>query len=158
MLKDFKFLSHVICDEHIENIFDDTIVVKKLATNPNSQPDHPVSNLIRKVRHSAPDPMDMRDLLPANMYHRYQTIVSYLEDISSRHQFVELLDLGKTHENRTILAVKIGNSALGDDTPSVVIDGGMHAREWITPATAIFGNNISFSSSGLGPKLSRFVF
>ena len=136
MLKDFKFSSHVICDEKIENIIDDTIVVRKLVTNPD--PD--VSKQKRKVRrHLAPDPMDMRDLLPANVYHRYDTIVAYLQDISSRHHFVQLLDLGRSHENRTIFGVKIGVSPLGDETPSVVIDGGMHAREWITPATAIFG-------------------
>ena len=52
---------------------------------------------------------------------------------------MELLDLGVTHENRSVLGVKIGESGLGDQTPSVLLDGGMHGREWISPATALYG-------------------
>lgn len=84
-----------------------------------------------------PDPMDMRDFLDPQTYHRFAPIKSYLEEITARHKFVNTIDLGKTHEGRAILAVKIGESKFGADTPSVLIDGGMHAREWITVATAI---------------------
>ena len=59
------------------------------------------------------------------------------QDIASRHSFVELLELGRSHEDRSILGVKIGRSFLGPKTPSLVLDGGMHAREWITVATAL---------------------
>ena len=55
---------------------------------------------------------------------------------------MELLDLGRTHENRSILGVKVGWSSLGEETPSVVIDGGMHGREWISPATALYGEEL----------------
>ena len=47
------------------------------------------------------------------------------------------MDLGRTHENRTIYGLKIGHGVEG--MPSAVIDGGMHAREWITVATALNG-------------------
>ena len=50
---------------------------------------------------------------------------------------MELLELGRSHEDRSILCVKIGRSFLGKKTPSLVLDGGMHAREWITVATAL---------------------
>ena len=50
---------------------------------------------------------------------------------------MELLELGRSHEDRSILGVKIGRSFLGKETPSLVLDGGMHAREWITVATAL---------------------
>ena len=60
-----------------------------------------------------------------------------MQDISSRHSFVSLLELGRSHENRSVLGVKIGLSHLGAETPSLVVDGGMHAREWITVATAL---------------------
>ena len=71
--------------------------------------------------------------------------------------YVSVEDIGLTHENRKMKVIKVCKGGCGKK-PAMWIDGGMHAREWITPATAIFGNNISFSSSGLGPKLSRFVF
>ena len=51
---------------------------------------------------------------------------------------MELLDLGRSHENRSLLAVKIGWSKLGEKTPSGIIDGGMHGREFISPATALY--------------------
>ena len=50
---------------------------------------------------------------------------------------MELIELGRSHENRSILGVRIGHSFLGPESPSLVLDGGMHAREWITVATAL---------------------
>ena len=63
------------------------------------------------------------------------TLIS--KDISRRHEFVSLLELGQTHEGRRILGVRVGRGELGGDTPTVLLDGGMHAREWITVATAL---------------------
>ena len=72
-----------------------------------------------------------------------KTIFKNLQDISTRYPFVELLELGRSHENRSLLAVKIGWSKLGEETPSGVIDGGMHGREFISPATALYGDSAS---------------
>ena len=110
----------------------------------------------RRRRHSFLHPLDVRDFLEPDKYHRYDEIirylkvkkiflqltvqtVGYLQDISTRYSFVELLDLGRSHENRSILAVKIGWSRLGENTPSGVLDGGMHGREFISPATGLYG-------------------
>ena len=36
-----------------------------------------------------------------------------------------------------MLALQLGETQLGSRTPAVLLDGGMHAREWITPAVSL---------------------
>ena len=72
----------------------------------------------------------------------HQNTDNYPQYISNRYDFIQLLNLGNTHENRTIFGVKIGAGEEGGDTPSVLIDGGMHAREWITVSTALNGKEV----------------
>ena len=156
MLKDFKNHSHVLCPETIEHSRGEAIIVERLDLIQNLEN---YEDKMRGRRHVRPAPLDMRDVLPPDIYHRYDTIVQYLEvsawgwarvppsrrlhvfeylqDISGRHEFVSLLELGQTHEGRRILGVRVGRGELGGDTPTVLLDGGMHAREWITVATAL---------------------
>lgn len=51
---------------------------------------------------------------------------------------VTLITIGKTYQNREMYMVKISNSvASGNATESknaIIVDGGIHAREWISPA------------------------
>ena len=170
MLKDFKYSSHVICAKNIEKLTNNEIVIEKLEVAPHSDVGDEGTRIRRDDdddkdirvrrdggRHQAPSPLDMRDIMSPDIYHRYDLIVDYLkvftrhflhpnktlsdcdmfQDIATRHSFVELLELGRSHEDRSILGVKVGRSPLGRDTPSLVLDGGMHAREWITVATAL---------------------
>jgi len=72
-------------------------------------------------------------------YQRYDTIIAWIEEIAVAHpDIVTVTDLGRSHEDRKILMVKIGRSPLGPSTRAVWIDGGIHAREWIAPATATY--------------------
>uniref|UniRef100_A0A8R1DND6 Zinc carboxypeptidase A 1 n=1 Tax=Caenorhabditis japonica TaxID=281687 RepID=A0A8R1DND6_CAEJA len=52
---------------------------------------------------------------------------------------ITLIDIGQSHENRTLLVMKITGkrSPLGSKI-SMWIDGGIHAREWISPAVAMY--------------------
>jgi len=97
------------------------------------------SSLIdQKERRGRPPPMDMRDFLPGDVYHRFPEIQDYLKDLARRHpEVVELEQLGSSHEGRAIWMVKIGRGAAGELTPSMLVDGGMHAREWVTVGTAL---------------------
>ncbi|CAK1583873.1 unnamed protein product [Parnassius mnemosyne] len=69
-------------------------------------------------------------------YFKTNDIYKWLQDLSNNHpQEVHLESIGKTHENRDIMAVRI---VLGQDKyfyrSRVIIEGGIHAREWISPA------------------------
>jgi len=72
-------------------------------------------------------------------YQRYDTIVAWIDQLAADNpSVVTLTELGKSHEDRRIVMVKIGRSPRGAETRAVWIDGGIHAREWIAPATATY--------------------
>jgi len=72
-------------------------------------------------------------------YQRYDTIIPWMEKLATDNpSFVTLTDMGRSHEDRKILMLKVGRSPLGSETRAVWVDGGIHAREWIAVATATF--------------------
>ena len=68
-------------------------------------------------------------------YHPLSQINRYLSGIS-KVPGVTVFDIGVTHEGRGIKAVQIQNNPSSPDY--VWIDACTHAREWITPAVALF--------------------
>ena len=49
------------------------------------------------------------------------------------------MQIGNSYEGRELFLIKIGNSTSpGLRKPAVWIDGGIHAREWISPATVAY--------------------
>ncbi|CAD6999193.1 unnamed protein product [Ceratitis capitata] len=51
---------------------------------------------------------------------------------------VTLIEGGKTYEKRSILGVKISYNNGQANKPGIFLEAGIHAREWIAPATATF--------------------
>ena len=63
------------------------------------------------------------------MFSRYETIVSWMEELAKDNpDFITLTDMGKSHEGRKILMLKVGTSPRGSETRAVWVDGGIHAR------------------------------
>jgi len=79
-----------------------------------------------------------------NRYHRYTAIVDYLQALAHENpNLVRVVELGRSFEGRRMVGIKVGfpEKNASSDTgykPSVFVDGGMHAREWIAPATALY--------------------
>ena len=46
------------------------------------------------------------------------------------------MEFGRTYENRSLYALSITPN-LGPNSKTVVIEGGIHAREWITSASVM---------------------
>lgn len=68
-------------------------------------------------------------------YPTLNEINEYLRNISVRlKNLVAVKSVGKSHEDRDLFLVSIGAS----DKNAVWMDAGMHAREWISPITAIY--------------------
>ncbi|CAF1524193.1 unnamed protein product [Adineta ricciae] len=70
-------------------------------------------------------------------YARYNDMVAFLQEKAAADPtHVEVFDIGRTFENRIIqgIVLKFNPSA----TRNIWIDCGIHAREWITPATCIW--------------------
>jgi len=73
-------------------------------------------------------------------YHTYASIQSYLRSVTSSRSSgltASVFNIGNSYESRPIEGIKITSSS-GSSKRSIVIDGGIHAREWIAPAAVIY--------------------
>ncbi|KAK8101166.1 metallocarboxypeptidase ecm14 [Apiospora kogelbergensis] len=75
-------------------------------------------------------------------YQPFETISTWLELLSSMFQgdLVEKISIGKTSEGRDIPALRVGLGPAGSNAGSgsrktILITGGLHAREWISIST-----------------------
>ncbi|GFY46730.1 carboxypeptidase A2 [Trichonephila inaurata madagascariensis] len=73
-----------------------------------------------------------------DVYHPLDEIVAHLDDVSRKYpNLTKLLNMGDTFEGNIIYLLKISSG--GNDTrPAIWIDAGIHSREWIAPATALY--------------------
>lgn len=69
-------------------------------------------------------------------YHTLDQIYKWLDSLVDKYpENVEGLVGGKTYEGREIKGVKL---SFGQNKSAVFIEGGIHAREWISPATVTY--------------------
>ncbi|RWS12747.1 carboxypeptidase B-like protein [Dinothrombium tinctorium] len=67
-------------------------------------------------------------------YHNFEDIITTFSSWCQQYRDVcKLMKIGKTHENRPILAATIEKEN-SNQKKSVLIECGIHAREWIAPA------------------------
>jgi len=67
-------------------------------------------------------------------YHSVEDIYSYLDYLEETYDFVSTQEIGKSYEGRSMRVVSVCVGGCGNK-PAVWIDGGIHAREWISLAT-----------------------
>jgi len=72
-----------------------------------------------------------------NKYNKYTAIRKELGNLVRNYPSkAKLFTLGKSYENREMVGIKISNGYW--NKPIIWIDGGIHAREWISPATVMY--------------------
>lgn len=93
--------------------------------------------------------------LPTHMaYLQFHELEEVLKTFDRLFVNASLEEIGKTVENRSLWLMKISqNSSL----PIVWIDAGIHAREWIAPATALYLIDKLLSKDGY-ELLSKYQF
>ncbi|KAF2904074.1 hypothetical protein ILUMI_02091 [Ignelater luminosus] len=70
-------------------------------------------------------------------YHRHAKINSYLRSLAETYpNITNLLSIGTTTEGRELLGLNISYN--DKVKPMILIDAGIHAREWIAPALALY--------------------
>lgn len=70
-----------------------------------------------------------------NRYHRLGTIYSWMHQLSTSHpHLMRMLRIGVTEEGRGILLAHVGTQQ-SVTKPAIFIEGGIHAREWVSPAS-----------------------
>ena len=70
-------------------------------------------------------------------YHPIEDMHSYLTYLQDTYDFVTLESIGQSHEGSDMIIAKVCKGGCGNK-PAMWIDGGIHAREWISPATVTF--------------------
>lgn len=69
-------------------------------------------------------------------YFHLQTIHAWLDDLAVRYKnIVTIFDIGKSYEGLPLKGIKLSHKS---NNTAVFIEGGIHAREWISPATTTF--------------------
>jgi hypothetical protein len=73
-----------------------------------------------------------------DQYYRYDAINAYLQELAVNYpQLVTLETIGKSYEGRDMIVLKISSGG-GGTRPVVLVDGGIHAREWVAPGMALY--------------------
>jgi len=89
-------------------------------------------------------------------YQRFDTISAWCDEIVGQHPDIASVQIiGKSHEGRDMRVVKIGYP--GEGKPAIFIDAGIHAREWISPATITFIINELLTNSAAHEEVLRAV-
>ncbi|RCN27768.1 hypothetical protein ANCCAN_26495, partial [Ancylostoma caninum] len=64
-------------------------------------------------------------------------MVEFMQLLAKQHpDLVTLLNVSKTFEGRPMYGVKISSSYRFK--PAIFVDAGIHAREWVAPAAALY--------------------
>lgn len=82
-------------------------------------------------------------------YYPLDDTYKWLSELAVQHPgVVTLIEAGKTYQGRSILGVKISKSK--SEKPGIFVEAGIHAREWIAPATATYLINQLLTSNQAG--------
>jgi len=116
--------------------------------------DEQFASLSKKAIHAAAD-------FDFTQYHELPEIQAFLATLPREFpDLVTLVTVGESYEGRTIYGVKIASSA-GNKTnvakPGFWFDGGIHAREWISPATVLYMLNELVTGYGVDTEITSLV-
>eukprot|EP00735_Rhodelphis_limneticus_P000090 TRINITY_DN1013_c0_g1::TRINITY_DN1013_c0_g1_i1::g.29921::m.29921 TRINITY_DN1013_c0_g1::TRINITY_DN1013_c0_g1_i1::g.29921 ORF type:complete len:439 (+),score=148.58,sp/P48052/CBPA2_HUMAN/42.35/1e-105,Peptidase_M14/PF00246.19/3.9e-82,Propep_M14/PF02244.11/5.1e-15 TRINITY_DN1013_c0_g1_i1:45-1319(+) len=92
-------------------------------------------------------------------YHTYDEIVAWTQQLQTDFpDLAQVFQIATSYENRPIYAVKISSSvSSGRAKPQVFYDGGLHAREWVSPAVVQYIAYELLSKYGKDSAVTRLV-
>uniref|UniRef100_A0A034W5T7 Zinc carboxypeptidase A 1 n=1 Tax=Bactrocera dorsalis TaxID=27457 RepID=A0A034W5T7_BACDO len=92
-----------------------------------------LNSMYPKQRNAAPGSISF------NVYQRYDVITAYLEELTKRYSSrVKVTSIGDSYEKRQLHAITITNGDGVANKNVILMDAGIHAREWIAPAAALY--------------------
>ncbi|XP_040858362.1 carboxypeptidase A2 [Ochotona curzoniae] len=88
-------------------------------------------------------------------YHTLEEIYQEMNNLVAEHPgLVSQVRIGSSFENRSLNALKFST---GGDKPAIWLDAGIHAREWVTQATALWIANKIASDYGSEPSVTSIL-
>lgn len=99
-----------------------------------------VQDLIRLEQVSAKTGSRIEDVkhdMSWDKYHPKEDMEGYMDYLAATYDYVSVESIGKSYEGVDMRVLKVCQGGCGQK-PAMWIDGGIHAREWISPATVTF--------------------
>ncbi|CAJ0564921.1 unnamed protein product, partial [Mesorhabditis spiculigera] len=91
-------------------------------------------------------------------YHSFADVINYLNALAVTYpELVSVQPIGTTHEGRQIPLIKITNKRLPGPKKAVWVDGGIHAREWVSPSTVLYFIHTLITQYDKDPKIRQYV-
>lgn len=87
-------------------------------------------------------------------YHPLEDMYSYLDYLEATYDFVTTQSIGETYEGRDMRIARVCRGTCGEK-PAVWIDGGIHAREWVSPASVTWMLNEVVENDAEHPDLTQ---
>jgi len=133
-------------DMHVRGIF--TNIVKAALTENNVKYEIMIHDLQADVdaqTDRARLPQMSLDSFDYNVYHTLDEIESWMEDMVAKYSDASFVNAGTSYEKRNIRAIKISSGK--SNAPAYVINCGLHAREWVNPASCLYAVKYLLESS-----------
>ncbi|RMZ93180.1 carboxypeptidase A2 [Brachionus plicatilis] len=90
-------------------------------------------------------------------YHTLDEISKWMNDTQAAYpKFVSVFNVSRSYEGRTINVLKISVPS-SSKKPAIWFDGGIHAREWISPATVIYMAHMFLSNYSIDPDVTKIL-
>lgn len=87
-------------------------------------------------------------------YHPLEDMYSYWDYLEATYDFVTTESIGKSYEGTDMRIIKVCRGGCGNK-PSMWIDGGIHAREWISPAAVTWMAKELVENDSAHPDLTQ---
>eukprot|EP00095_Tigriopus_kingsejongensis_P005645 maker-scaffold695_size110128-snap-gene-0.17 protein:Tk05645 transcript:maker-scaffold695_size110128-snap-gene-0.17-mRNA-1 annotation:"carboxypeptidase b" len=71
-------------------------------------------------------------------YHPLEDFYEYFDYLEAQYEDISTEVIGKSFEGRDLRVLKICRGGTCGQKPAMFLDGGIHAREWISPATVTY--------------------
>jgi len=89
-------------------------------------------------------------------YQRLEAIYSWMDTLVAAHpKLVTKVLIGSSYENRPMYVLKFSTG--GTNRPSIWMDTGIHAREWVSPATGVWTANKIATDYGKDASLTSLL-
>merc|ERR1712002_955087 len=102
---------------------------------------------------NAPEPHAKHNM-DWSSYHAMEDIYGWLDYLEATFDFVETEVIGQSHEGQEMIVLKVCRGGCGNK-PAMWIDSGIHAREWISPATGTWMLNELVENDAAHPDLTE---
>merc|ERR1712236_103832 len=87
-------------------------------------------------------------------YHPLDEIYGWFDYLESTYDFIETESIGQSYEGQEMIVLKVCRGGCGNK-PVMWIDSGIHAREWISPATGTWMLNEVVENDSAHPELTE---